>query len=43
MSEGKMPKVAKKTGKQRKSVLREDVTLEDMGTEDVPTQGDAMT
>ena len=38
MSEEEMPKVAKKTGKPRKSVPREDDTLEDVGTGDVPTQ-----
>ena len=32
-----MPKVAKKTGKRK--MVREDVSLEAVGTEDVPMQG----
>ena len=43
LSEGRMPKVVKKTGKVRKSTPREDVTVEDMEAEDIPTQEDAST
>ena len=35
----RMPKVTKKTGKTRKSTLREEVVLEDVGAETVPMQG----
>ena len=35
----RMPKVKKKTGKTRKSTLREEVVLEDVGAETAPTQG----